>query len=150
MVDKGKIMQKHAKKPLVNKTGSRWTLDKYERAAKAAGLAHYHRAANKFRAGEFYVRGRPRYTTPKDGGIRGAKDMYEYNKRTGRVVRIFYNITGKRFVSACRALKDYRAGKIPKWVWENYINNGYLTREGLYVDYSKKEKAIKAANRQKN
>ena len=142
-------MKKRAKKPLVNTAGSRRILDKYERAAKAAGLFQYHRAANRFRAGEFYVRGRSRYTTPKDGGILGAKDMYEYNRRTGRVARVFYNITCKRFMSACRALKDYRAGKIPKWVWENYINNGYLTRNGLYLDYTKKEKIIKAANRQR-
>ena len=114
-------------------------LDKYEKAAKAAWLAHYHRAASLFRTGEYYIRGRPRYTTPRDGGIRGAKDLYEYNRRTGKVIAVLYNVTQKRFPVACRALKDYRAGRIPPWVWKNYINNGYLTREGLYADYSKKE-----------
>ena len=118
-------------------------LDKYEKAAKAAGLAHYHRAASLFRTGAYYVRGRPRYSTPVDGGIRGAKDLYEYDKRTGKVIAVLYNVKHKRFIAACRALKDYRAGRIPSWVWKNYINNDYLTREGLYADYSKKEILIK-------
>ena len=90
-------------------------------------------AAKTLIAGKIYVRTAPHGS---DYGDLRAGCGAAYILEKGKVVTICHNTNIHRLKKAIKAYPDYKKGKIPAWVWENYINNGYLTRRGLYANYS--------------
>jgi len=66
---------------------------------------------------------------------------------SGNPKRIFTNLKPHRAKQAIKSYNDYLNGKIPCFVWENYITNGYSTRRGLYANYEKNEERIRSISR---
>lgn len=71
--------------------------------------------------------------------------MRAYICRNGSVELLFSNLNARRGKNAIKAWNngDVQSGRIPAYVWNNYITNRHNTRRGLYADYSKKEERIK-------
>lgn len=108
-----------------------------------AGIGHFNQVLNSeyVEGGIAYVAQTP-YGHNYNGYQRNTVRAYIF--KNGGIETLFLNLKSTR---ASQAISAYKAGdvgdRIPMWVWENYITNGYNTKRGLYADYSKKEDRIK-------
>lgn len=86
-------------------------------------------------------------STPQGHNYNGFQrdTMRAYICANDRIECLFSNLKKHRANQAIKAWNngDVQSGRIPAWVWNNYITNGYNTRRGLYADYSSKEERIK-------
>ena len=102
-------------------------------------IPHYKVAAKVLANGGIYKRQAP-YNGYGDL-LGGMCALYVWENDT--VECIAHNVTSHRANQIIRHYQDYKSGRIPTYVWDNYCTNGYNTRRGLLANYTKKEERIR-------
>lgn len=101
-------------------------------------VAHYKLAGKMLHKGGMYSRSRPLYSRPRDGGGNGNVDIYILCE--DGIQTFCYNTTRHRAWRAYRLYGQNKLNGISTDIFENYINNGYMTRyKGLLGNYSDTE-----------
>lgn len=110
--------------------------------AKDSGISWYKEVVDKILSGKIrdgdicYVAGTPYH----DYGGYKAHTERGYIYKDGDFELLFSNLSHHRANQVILNYNLYRQGKIDPIVWNNYINNGYLTRRGLLAKYTPQQK----------
>lgn len=107
--------------------------DHLEQVMKCS-VAQYKRAARALLNDGYYCRGR-KFGRPDDGGRPGYVDIYVLDP-DGEVDVLCYNTSPHRARRLLKAYQDGTLSAVPSEVINNYKTNGYITRRGLFADYS--------------
>jgi len=101
-------------------------------------IYQYRHAAKILASGRVYRRSSPQTHGYRDLH-RNSTAAYIWNPETQQVDVICHNTTPHRAKKAIQAYQDYVQGIIDRTIWNNYVTNGWNTRQGLYARYSESE-----------
>ena len=104
-------------------------MEKYEEFFKNEGVFQYRKAAKCVKEKGYYTRGRCFF---------GNHDLYVL--KNGKIEILCYNTTKHRMGVVLRAFLNNTLDNVEEDILRNYVNNGYMTRRGLFADYSEKKK----------
>lgn len=111
-------------------------IKKAEEFLKNYGVYQYHKAAKALMNKGYYMRGRN--FRPEDGDPTNC-DLYVISE-ADTIIQLCYNITRHRAFVVLKAHRNNTLKDVEEDVLNNYLNNGYMTRRGLFADYGEKKR----------